>query len=49
MTYVPHVHENSKFIKKGEQEQLQSTGGYNLVSNQENVERKKNEMKRHII
>ena len=28
-------------LKKGEQEQLQSAGGYNLVSNQENVDRKK--------
>ena len=41
MTYVPQVHENSKFIKQGEQEQVQSAGGYHLISNQENVERKK--------
>ena len=39
MTYVPH--ENSKFIKQGEQEQVQSAGGYHLISNQENVEKKK--------
>ena len=41
MTYVPQVHENSKFIKQGEQEQVQSAGGYHLISNQENFERKK--------
>ena len=46
MTYVPQVHENSKFIKQGEQEQVQSAGGYHLISNQENVERK---MHRGII
>ena len=27
-------------LKQGEQEQVQSAGGYHLVSNQENVERK---------
>ena len=29
-------------LKQGEQEQVQSAGGYHLVSNQKNVERKKN-------
>ena len=30
-------------LKQGEQEQVQSAGGYHLISNQENVEKKKNE------
>ena len=30
-------------LKQGEQEQVQSAGGYHLICNQENVERKKNE------
>ena len=46
MTYVPRVHENSKFIKQGEQEQVQSAGGYHLISNQENGERKKKKKKK---
>ena len=49
MTYVPQVHENSKFIKQGEQEQVQSAGGYHLISNQENVERKKIKINKNKI
>ena len=49
MTYVPQVHENSKFIKQGEQEQVQSAGGYHLISNQENVERKKKKLNKNKI
>ena len=32
-------------LKQGEQEQVQSAGGYHLVSNQENIEKNKSKIK----